>query len=80
MLAVRWGLTSFVTSHPVATKIRIMLESYGDGVNPAKVTKLVPVAQLRDALWCLVELQAVPPPKQLASYAKTCLSRLGIES
>ena len=53
---------------------------HGD-LNPDLVRSLKPVLIAREALWCLVQLEADDAPKgDLVEYSQMCLSRLGRES
>lgn len=61
-----------------AKRIQTLTEAHDGGVEATKVAALVPIARLRDALWCLAELQAARPTKSLVSYAQSCLTRLNI--
>ena len=53
---------------------------HGD-LNPDLVRSLKPVLIAREALWCLVQIEADDTPKgDLVEYSRMCLRRLGRES
>ena len=57
---------------------RYLAKSHGGDIPTSKVRALVPVAALRDVLWCLAEIEANNDSDSLAKYAQKCLARLGI--
>ena len=57
---------------------RFLAAFHGGDVPAAKVFLLMPVAALRDVLWCLAEIEANNDSDVLAEYAQKCRSRLGI--
>ncbi len=57
---------------------KFLATSHGGDIPAAKVFLLMPVAALRDVLWCLAETEANSSTEVLAEYARKCLSRLGI--
>jgi thiamine kinase-like enzyme len=59
-------------------QVRFLAASHGGDIPAAKVLVLMPVAALRDVLWCLAETEANSNTEVLAGYARKCLSRLGI--
>jgi thiamine kinase-like enzyme len=61
-----------------AEETRTLLNAYSGTVRLETVTALVPLAALRDALWCLVELESTKFRPRLAQYSHMCLRRLGI--
>ncbi len=53
---------------------------HGD-LNPDRVRALRLAITAREALWCLIQLQADDPPRgDLLEYSRMCLRRLGMES
>ena len=60
-------------------QIRHLVDSHGGHIPSSKVVALIPVAALRDILWCLAEVELHYNSTVLADYTQKCLSRLGIK-
>lgn len=56
-----------------------LLDAYEGDVPLSRVTALVRVAALRDALWCLIEIETRGLSDHLAEYTRRSFRRLGID-
>ena len=57
---------------------KFLLAAHGGGIPFEKFQSLLPVAALRDVLWCLVELGHERESDRLVNYSTRCFQRLGL--